>query len=219
MMTARASEISFLGASRWLGLSALLLGVLACSGEPTPDRTEPTGGGAPGSAGSPPASGAVAASSSSEPPMLGEGGEAEAVGPTGGQGGASSLGASGEGQAAGSGPSSPGATAPGPCCEAGRAKGCLDAAVEQCVCAKDPRCCTEEWNEVCVALVAGVSGADCGSCETECCTEGSGPGCTDDKVEQCVCAIDDTCCRERWDASCVLLVSKELSGATCGACR
>ncbi|MEQ8850693.1 MAG: hypothetical protein RIB32_02810 [Phycisphaerales bacterium] len=53
------------------------------------------------------------------------------------------------------------------CCEIGAA-GCIDQAVQDCVCAMDPYCCDVEWDEQCVAQVELFGCGDCG---------GAGPGC------------------------------------------
>lgn len=53
------------------------------------------------------------------------------------------------------------------CCEEGAA-GCLDDAVEACVCAIDPYCCEVEWDAQCVAEVEQFG---CGSCGGSGCME------------------------------------------------
>jgi len=47
------------------------------------------------------------------------------------------------------------------CCVAHAAAGCSDAAVETCVCAVDPFCCSTQWDATCVDEVASES---CGAC-------------------------------------------------------
>ncbi len=56
-----------------------------------------------------------------------------------------------------------------PCCEAGGA-GCADNAVSACVCARDPFCCSTQWDAQCVAEVAQYG---CGNCA------GGGAACLD----------------------------------------
>ncbi len=214
--------------------AVLLASLDVCSKAHTPAHTMGTPVGATAGTSSVPATGGTASVPVIEPgtePDLGAG----VGGESGAAGGAPGTepGAAGEGggdathtggqdhsgtPSAGAGPG-PDVEAPGPCCEASTAKGCNDAATQRCVCDKDPRCCTEAWDEVCVALVAGTSGSDCGSCTADCCSESAGPGCEDRKIQECVCALDDTCCEQQWDSSCVFLVSKTLDGARCGICK
>jgi hypothetical protein len=50
----------------------------------------------------------------------------------------------------------------GPCCaDSGGVPGCIDAAVEACVCAQDSYCCEEDWDEQCIAQIAEFK---CGTC-------------------------------------------------------
>jgi hypothetical protein len=102
-----------------------------------------------------------------------------------------------------------------PCCAAHGSVGCSDPAIEKCVCAQDPRCCSEKWDDVCVALVGGLG---CGSCKADCCTASSVPGCLEPAVEACVCAKSPDCCNVAWDDFCVLLVASTAGGGACGAC-
>jgi hypothetical protein len=50
---------------------------------------------------------------------------------------------------------------PGSCCTNNGTKGCLDAAVESCVCAKDPLCCSASWDASCASEVQTFG---CGAC-------------------------------------------------------
>jgi hypothetical protein len=50
----------------------------------------------------------------------------------------------------------------GPCCQNDSgAAGCLDPAIEACVCAEDPFCCNQNWDEECVTQITALS---CGTC-------------------------------------------------------
>ena len=103
--------------------------------------------------------------------------------------------------------------------------GCLDSAVEACVCAADDYCCNTEWDAQCVDEVDSLG---CGSCggntqqqqppppaKGDCCTENLGAmGCIDAAVEACVCAADDYCCDTEWDQLCV----DEVDSLACGSC-
>ncbi|MGM0577278.1 MAG: MopE-related protein, partial [Myxococcota bacterium] len=66
-----------------------------------------------------------------------------------------------------------------------------------------------EWQrqgDINVDLVE-VEAPSCGGEEPSsagsCCEAGSEPGCADEAVEACVCAIDSYCCDEAWDGQCV----------------
>ncbi|MBN2194187.1 MAG: hypothetical protein JW751_15325 [Polyangiaceae bacterium] len=48
----------------------------------------------------------------------------------------------------------------------------------------------------------------------DCCSPHAGPGCSDERVEECVCAADVVCCEEVWDDLCVA----EVSSLSCGQC-
>jgi hypothetical protein len=58
--------------------------------------------------------------------------------------------------------------------------------------------------------------ADCGLCGSgDCCIESpSEPGCIDQVIMDCVCAIDPYCCAVQWDDICV----GEVTGESCGSC-
>lgn len=49
----------------------------------------------------------------------------------------------------------------GPCCEDNGTPGCEISGVETCVCNEDPFCCSDEWDDVCVGLIATHG---CGTC-------------------------------------------------------
>lgn len=53
--------------------------------------------------------------------------------------------------------------APGECCEQNLlgGSGCIDPYVQDCVCASDPYCCTQEWDDLCVGYIDLY---DCGYC-------------------------------------------------------
>jgi hypothetical protein len=112
-------------------------------------------------------------------------------------------------------------------CEGGQERSCDDsnpctddACVDQGACehsfnegsCDDGNNCTE--NDLCASgICAGSVSQLCfiGSC----CETQNHPGCGDADVRACVCAIDDTCCQEVWNAACVDLVNK----ADCGLCE
>ena len=47
------------------------------------------------------------------------------------------------------------------CCEVAATPGCLDDAIEQCVCAQDAYCCETEWDDLCIGEVNDFG---CGTC-------------------------------------------------------
>lgn len=48
-----------------------------------------------------------------------------------------------------------------------------------------------------------------------CCEAAMEPGCADPELEACVCAADDFCCLEQWDAACVDVAKFGNCGAVC----
>ncbi len=103
--------------------------------------------------------------------------------------------------------------ASGSCCEASASPGCVNPAVEACVCSVDPYCCGDGWDAQCVADVFLF---ECGLCTgaSSCCVSDGEPGCDDPDVQQCVCAVDETCCTEGWDFQCV----QQVDTLGCGGC-
>jgi hypothetical protein len=102
--------------------------------------------------------------------------------------------------------------------------GCREASCCGKVCAEDPVCCSEEWDQVCVDLAI----ANPNECHRRECGEyDAGPSCrahpngaSDDKA--CctlVCAVDSYCCATEWDDACVdIALGIEACGCTfeCG---
>ena len=120
----------------------------------------------------------------------------------------------------------------GDCCAFNFTNLCGDADVSACVCALEPSCCDDRWDERCVRLAArhcelDCSGRDialCGnsfcepgeqsSCPQDCggcCFDHMGFGCSAASFTSCVCEIRPECCSEGWDATCV-----GLARASCG---
>ncbi|MDC0723630.1 hypothetical protein [Nannocystis bainbridge] len=104
----------------------------------------------------------------------------------------------------------------GECCEAHAGGGCLDGAVESCVCEQLPGCCDGAWGPECVTAVDSLG---CGFCEGppkgECCEANPTPGCLDPGVEACVCGLQGTCCIDAWGPECVAAVDS----FGCGFCE
>lgn len=58
---------------------------------------------------------------------------------------------------------------------------------------------------------------DCGACVNvgDCCYEQSGPGCADQAVRECTCAVSPICCNERWDSICAYTAAVFGCATTC----
>ncbi len=106
-----------------------------------------------------------------------------------------------------------------PACCTWSGPGCAeDPEIEACVCAADPSCCAEDWDDVCVFLAEGC-GAQCppqvppGTC----CDASATPGCPDSPdLQACVCGFDPTCCSGTWDDACVFMATYKC-GLVCAA--
>lgn len=102
----------------------------------------------------------------------------------------------------------------GDCCAVHGGPGCDDRACQACVCAGDAGCCSLEvgWDEICVTEATENCSEVC-ACEPArgCCDPHDTPGCADGGCEQCVCALDATCCNAEfvWDETCVSIASAE----------
>jgi hypothetical protein len=114
----------------------------------------------------------------------------------------------------------------GDCCAAQPQGGCADAMIEACVCADDPTCCEQAWDDVCVESVAGLGCGQCGNAPPPggddggggvgaCCMAHGMGGCVDAMVTNCVCNVDPFCCEQQWNEECVALVD-ELGCGDCG---
>lgn len=129
--------------------------------------------------------------------------------PTGGDPGTTTGGATGGGGPSTTGQGgSPTTTTPGSsaCCEAIETPGCVDAVLQDCVCAQDSYCCETAWDATCVSEVNDLG---CGVCEVPDDPGGGGGGgdpgggsvgCKDDGQctleDDCVCtdcSTDDYC--------------------------
>ncbi|MEE9129435.1 MAG: right-handed parallel beta-helix repeat-containing protein [Phycisphaerales bacterium] len=90
----------------------------------------------------------------------------------------------------------------GDCFEANGTPGCEDAACCEIVCAADPDCCTDQWDQLCAAfanLVCGVCGEpDSGSCFED----NDTPGCEEGNCCALVCEQEIFCCIVEWDQPC-----------------
>lgn len=105
------------------------------------------------------------------------------------------------------------------CCSAHETVGCSDAPCKDCVCDLDALCCTEAWDQRCVDEANAECAASC-ICEAagSCCEEhGESVGCDNRACQNCVCAIDEACCVEGWDATCADEAANECV-ARCSEC-
>ncbi|MEE9296014.1 MAG: hypothetical protein V3W34_13775 [Phycisphaerae bacterium] len=101
------------------------------------------------------------------------------------------------------------------CCVEHGTAGCDDPAIEECVCAIDPVCCIEVWDNLCVIFVEAGGCGDCGGGGPRCCTPRTAPGCPEDlTIQGCVCDRDPFCCNTEWDQTCV----DEVEEFGCGFC-
>jgi hypothetical protein len=99
----------------------------------------------------------------------------------------------------------PGSGANG-CCVASNEPGCNNGACEAEVCAVDPSCCTDAWDEDCWWLTNELC-FSCGEFPFTCCTVHTTPGCEEGGdflgCADAVCYFDPFCCQVVWDQSCV----------------
>ncbi|MBC23317.1 MAG: hypothetical protein CMJ32_05305 [Phycisphaerae bacterium] len=97
----------------------------------------------------------------------------------------------------------------GDCCQANGTPYCDDATCCEQVCAADPFCCDNEWDNVCAgdagALCDPCGGGDgfCGDPESGACGKPNGtPFCNDADCCEQICAVDAFCCETEWDKVC-----------------
>jgi hypothetical protein len=97
------------------------------------------------------------------------------------------------------------------CCIEHDGVGCNVLSCQDCVCEKDPFCCSLDpedpgtWDQDCVELAANPDecGAECPCGTADCCLPHGGVGCDEARCESCVCGIDAPCCTEDgWDQQC-----------------
>lgn len=125
------------------------------------------------------------------------------------------------------------------CCSAHADPGCDIPDVAACVCQQSAYCCAFEWDDVCVQTAenscGGCDGAgsgtdtggssedttdgsptdtgdptgDGGPVGGDCCEPTATPGCDNDKLETCVCGLDDFCCNMEWDDQCIQVANDD----------
>lgn len=111
----------------------------------------------------------------------------------------------------------------GDCCTAHVGVGCSDDSCCLAVCAVDPTCCSQGWDNLCASqaedLCDSCAGNVCGT-GGNCCVAHAGPGCSNATCCGLVCNQDPSCCNSEWDAVCALQAEGICSicqGSTCGA--
>jgi len=87
--------------------------------------------------------------------------------------------------------------------------GCRDGRCCAQICAIDPLCCQESWDDVCVKLAdapeqaAACKRTTCGQANAgDCCTPHDSQGCKNQDCCEAVCAQDSYCCDTEWDSNC-----------------
>lgn len=91
----------------------------------------------------------------------------------------------------------------GDCGDTTHGPGCSNAACEACVCDQVPECCSQDWNQPCLAAALSCP-AECFAVVGNCGDPRVAPGCNNAICEACVCnqwALP-TCCTGSWSESC-----------------
>jgi hypothetical protein len=108
----------------------------------------------------------------------------------------------------------------GDCCRVHAGDGCEDELCCLAVCTLEPACCDAGWNATCAALAIEL----CPDCEASlcpgedsCCATHLTPGCNREACCETVCAMDETCCTDRWAFACRQLAD-DLCASTVCAC-
>lgn len=94
------------------------------------------------------------------------------------------------------------------CFLAGTSAGCDNPACQASVCAEDAWCCTNEWDNLCVALALEI----CEGSPSNCLSANGNTGCDNAACQAIVCDINLDCCVLEWDSDCA-----GLAWDNCGA--
>ena len=86
--------------------------------------------------------------------------------------------------------------------------GCGDVDCCNNVCAEDPYCCLQEWDNVCAEREASRCHSACGPDAGDPLTVHDTPGSNDEACCGEVCTRDPACCQEEWDQPCVDLAEE-----------
>ena len=96
----------------------------------------------------------------------------------------------------------------GSCFKANGTPGCSQLECCETVCAVDPLCCTDAWDEGCKTMANELCGL-CGDPGAgDCCVANLTPGCDDAECCRIVCEVDPVCCASGWDGVCALEAQK-----------
>lgn len=103
----------------------------------------------------------------------------------------------------------------GDCCEIHAGASCDSTACTECVCDIDAPCCLVEWDDLCVEEAKEDCEQACGCTGPtptpggDCCSAHAGPSCDATTCRECVCGLDDDCCNNVWDSTCVSEAQEE----------
>jgi len=76
--------------------------------------------------------------------------------------------------------------------------GCENGACQAAICAEDEWCCTNEWDNLCVAAALDI----CDGSPSDCIAANGTPGCDNNDCETSVCIALPGCCDTAWDEEC-----------------
>lgn len=82
--------------------------------------------------------------------------------------------------------------------------GCEDPDCQAAICAEDAWCCTNEWDDLCVAAALEI----CEGATSNCISAHGGLGCDNNACQTTVCALQPNCCDVEWDSDCADLAWK-----------
>lgn len=80
--------------------------------------------------------------------------------------------------------------------------GCEDVECCNAVCADDPFCCVDTWDNLCAENARGTCLLTCGGQAGSCFTARTTPGCGDIDCCETICTADAFCCSVEWDQEC-----------------
>jgi len=95
----------------------------------------------------------------------------------------------------------------GACSAANGTPGCDEVECCNTVCAVDPFCCCDTWDDICAEEAFVPCRHACGGQSGGCFTANSSPGCSDVDCCEAVCDQDDFCCEFPWDDDCAALAA------------
>ena len=104
-----------------------------------------------------------------------------------------------------------GAAGAGDCSAANTTPGCSDAACCETVCAADPFCCCDTWDDICSGQAAEMCylTRSCDRTAPSCFIAHSTGGCDDVTCCERICPNDPFCCTTEWDAECAAAASQQ----------